>query len=88
MLFKKIQTLYYVYKLINKEVNDKYIIKITTWDPGAHKHSDTNAKNKIAEMIIRGDIGSDDVESICNSYMSIREALIIDKGDTARWVKK
>lgn len=88
MLFKKIRIHFYVYRLVVREVNDNYTIKIRSLNPNAHKYSDANAKNEIVKMILAGEIDRDDVEKICNTYMSIRESMIINTGDGARWVKK
>lgn len=39
-------------------------------------------------MIVAGEIDRDDVEKICNTYMGIRESMIMSTGDGARWVEK
>ena len=46
------------------------------------------AKNEIVRMIVIGEIDRDDIEKICNSYMNIRESMIMSEGDMARWVEK
>jgi hypothetical protein len=74
--------------LVVREVNDNYTIKIHSLNPNAHKYSDANAKNEIVKMIVAGEIDRDDVEKICNTYMGIRESMIMSTGDGARWVKK
>jgi len=88
MFFKKIRTTFYVYKLIDRKVNNNYLIKIRSLNPNVHKYSDANAKNKIVKMILEGEIDRNNIEEICNTYMSIRELMIRSTGDEARWVKK
>lgn len=88
MFFKKIRTHFYVYKLIDREVNGKYTIKIMTLNPNAHQYSDANAKKVIVDMIVAGELDRDDVEKICKTYMGVRESMIKSVGDGARWVEK
>lgn len=88
MFFKKIRTHFYVYKLVDREVNNNYTIKIRSLNPDTHKYSDANAKNEIVKMIVAGEIDRNDIEKICNTYMGIRESMIMSTGDGARWVEK
>jgi len=89
MLFKKLRTIFYVYKLIDREVNDKYTMKIWAGiGMDCDQNSDAKAKNELVRMIVKGEIEKDNIEEICNAYMGVRESIVMENGGMAEWVEK
>ena len=89
MLFKKFRTMLYVYKLIDREVNDKYTMKIRAGiGMDCDQNSDAKAKNELVRMIVKGEIDKNDIDKICNTYMGVRESIVMGNGGMARWVEK
>lgn len=89
MIFKKFRTMLYVYKLIDREVNNKYTMKIQSGiGMDCDQNSDAKAKNELVRMIVKGEMGKNDIEQICNNYMGIRESIVMGNGGMTRWVEK
>lgn len=89
-MFKKMRTVFHVYKLIDAEVNSRYTIKISTpLGMDCDNHSDAEAKDEIVKMILSKELDKNDIQYICNTYMNLRESIVIRNGAAmARWELK
>lgn len=78
---------YEVGTMIFHEVHGNFTLKITQGIAGdSDGNSEQEAYMEVTNMVLRGDLNKNDLKSMCESYMQIRESIIINRGGMTRWV--
>jgi len=75
--------------MIFNEVHGKFNLKITQGIAGNFDgNSEQEAYMEVTNMVLKGDLDKNDLTSICEAYMGIRENIIASRGGMSRWVPK